>query len=88
VLLQFLIKQIKKLINPESEQKQAQIAATEADQETNATIKTIKKWWRPSLYIILASLIILHGFVLPLSRGDPVDLSGLSLLITAVLGIF
>lgn len=47
----------------------------------------IRKWWRPITCIWIAGTMAVHGVILPLT-GTPTDLTGLSLLVTAIAGAF
>lgn len=47
----------------------------------------IRKWWRPITCIWIAGTMAVHGVILPL-RGTATDLTGLSLLVTAIAGAF
>ena len=47
----------------------------------------IRKWWRPITCIWIAGTMAVHGVILPL-MGTPTDLTGLSLLVTAIAGAF
>lgn len=47
----------------------------------------VRKWWRPVTCIGIAGTMAVHGVVLPL-MGKDTDLTGLSLLVTAIAGAF
>lgn len=47
----------------------------------------IRKWWRPITCIWIAGTMAVHGVILPL-KGTATDLTGLSLLVTAIAGAF
>jgi hypothetical protein len=47
----------------------------------------IRKWWRPITCIWIAATMAVHGVILPLA-GKDTDLTGLSLLVTAIAGAF
>jgi len=47
----------------------------------------VRKWWRPATCIWIAGTMAVHGVVLPL-MGKDTDLTGLSLLVTAIAGAF
>ena len=47
----------------------------------------IRRWWRPVTCILIAATMGVHGVVLPM-RGVETDLTGLSLLVTAIAGAF
>lgn len=47
----------------------------------------VRKWWRPVTCIWLAASVAVHGTILPLTGRDT-DLTGLSLLISAVVAAF
>ena len=47
----------------------------------------IRKWWRPITCVWLAGTMAVHGVILPL-MGHDTDLTGLSLLVTAMAGAF
>lgn len=47
----------------------------------------IRKWWRPITCIWIAGTMAVHGVILPLT-GKDTDLTGLSLLVTAVAAAF
>lgn len=51
------------------------------------TLNLIRRWWRPVTCIWMAGTMAVHGVVLPL-MGKDTDLTGLSLLVTAVAGAF
>ena len=58
-----------------------------------AALCAIRKWWRPITCIWIAGTMAVHGVILPLlmffRKGDmPTDLTGLSLLVTAVAAAF
>lgn len=53
----------------------------------------IRKWWRPITCIWIAGTMAVHGVILPLlmffrHNQMPTDLTGLSLLVTAIAGAF
>lgn len=53
----------------------------------------IRKWWRPVTCIWIAGTMAVHGVVAPLyllfSKGEaPSDMTGLSLLVTAIAAAF
>lgn len=50
-------------------------------------LNLIRRWWRPVTCIWIAGTMAVHGVVLPL-MGKETDLSGLSLLVTAIAGAF
>lgn len=47
----------------------------------------IRKWWRPVTCIWIAGTMAVHGVILPL-MGKDTDLTGLSLLVSAVAAAF
>ncbi len=47
----------------------------------------IRKWWRPVTCVWFAITMAVHGAILPL-MGRPVDLPGLSLLVSAIVAAF
>ena len=47
----------------------------------------IRKWWRPITCFWIAGTMAVHGVILPL-MGKNTDLTGLSLLVTAIAGAF
>ncbi len=47
----------------------------------------IRKWWRPVTCVWIAGTMAVHGVILPLT-GKDTDLTGLSLLVTAIAGAF
>lgn len=47
----------------------------------------IRKWWRPVTCIWIAGTMAVHGVILPLT-GKETDLTGLSLLVSAVAAAF
>jgi hypothetical protein len=58
-----------------------------------AALCAIRKWWRPITCIWIAGTMAVHGVILPLlmffRKGEmPTDLTGLSLLVTAIAGAF
>jgi len=58
-----------------------------------AALCIIRKWWRPVTCVWLSLTMAAHGFVLPmyalLAHGDTMtDLSGLSMLVTAIAAAF
>lgn len=58
-----------------------------------AALCAIRKWWRPITCLWIAATMAVHGVVLPLLmffwKGEmPTDLTGLSLLVTAIAGAF
>jgi len=87
MVLRFIIQHVRKLFQNNQPARSSDSQSIIAE-EKDPKIIFIKKWWRPTIYILLAGLIIFHGFVLPISKGQPVDLSGLSMLVAAVLGVF
>ena len=53
----------------------------------------IRKWWRPMTCIWIAGTMAVHGVILPIARyittgNVDTDLTGLSLLVTAIAGAF
>lgn len=55
--------------------------------------KFIREWWRPITCIAIAGTMFVHGMVVPLygmlsGASAATDLSGLSLLVTAIAGAF
>lgn len=53
----------------------------------------IRKWWRPITCIWIAGTMAVHGVILPIARyastgNVDTDLTGLSLLVTAIAGAF
>lgn len=53
----------------------------------------IRKWWRPVTCIWIAGTMAVHGVFLPVARyirtgNADTDLTGLSLLVTAIAGAF
>ena len=53
----------------------------------------IRKWWRPVTCLWIAATMAIHGVVIPLYMllrfgQSPTDLTGLSLLVTAIAGAF
>ena len=50
-------------------------------------LSVIRRWWRPITCIWIAATMAVHGVVLPM-RGVETDLTGLSLLVTAIAGAF
>lgn len=53
----------------------------------------IRKWWRPVTCLWIAATMAIHGVVIPLYMllrfgQSPTDLTGLSLLVTAIAGTF
>lgn len=58
-----------------------------------AALCAIRKWWRPITCIWIAGTMAVHGVILPLLMffwhdQMPTDLTGLSLLVTAIAGAF
>ena len=58
-----------------------------------AALSGIRKWWRPVTCIWIAATMAIHGVVIPLYMllrfgQSPTDLTGLSLLVTAIAGAF
>lgn len=58
-----------------------------------AALCVIRKWWRPVTCVWLSGTLLVHGIVLPayalVVHGDTMtDLTGLSLLVTAVVAGF
>lgn len=58
-----------------------------------AALCAIRKWWRPVTCIWIAGTMAVHGVILPLLmffwyQQMPTDLTGLSLLVTAIAGAF
>lgn len=59
-----------------------------------AALCIIRKWWRPVTCVWIAGTIAVHGVITPLYRlikhdeMPGTDLTGLSLLVTAVAGAF
>ena len=55
-------------------------------------LKHIRKWWRPITCIFIAGTMLVHGIIIPLvnlsNGGSLTDLTGLSLLVTAIAGAF
>lgn len=56
-------------------------------------LRAIRRWWRPVTCIWIAGTMAVHGVILPavmfFRHGQmPTDLTGLSLLVTAVAGAF
>lgn len=47
----------------------------------------IRKWWRPVTCLWIAGTMAVHGVILPLT-GKDTDLTGLSLLVSAVAAAF
>lgn len=59
----------------------------------NFLIRHIRKWWRPVTCIFIAGTMFVHGILIPvynmLNGSDTAtDLTGLSLLVTAIAGAF
>lgn len=56
------------------------------------TLRHIRKWWRPVTCIFIAGTMFVHGIAIPVfnmfSNGSATDLTGLSLLVTAIAGAF
>ena len=53
----------------------------------------IRKWWRPMTCLWIAGTMAVHGVILPIARyvttrNVDTDLTGLSLLVTAIAGAF
>lgn len=58
-----------------------------------AALCAIRKWWRPLTCVWIAGTMAVHGVILPLliffRKGEmSTDLTGLSLLVTAIAGAF
>ena len=59
-----------------------------------ATLSGIRKWWRPVTCIWIGGTMAVHGVIVPLYRllkhdeMPATDLTGLSLLVTAIAGAF
>ena len=58
-----------------------------------AALCVIRKWWRPVTCIWIAGTMAVHGVFLPVARyirtgNADTDLTGLSLLVTAIAGAF
>lgn len=55
-------------------------------------LKIIRTWWRPLTCVAIALTMFTHGLVIPVYNlfigGPMTDLSGLSLLITAIASAF
>ena len=53
----------------------------------SVTLGIIRRWWRPITCVWIAGTMAVHGVILPLA-GRSTDLTGLSLLVTAIAGAF
>lgn len=48
----------------------------------------IRKWWRPTTTVIMPLTLFVNGVYLPVVTKTPAELTGLSLLVGAIVGAF
>lgn len=64
------------------------IILSKINEYTEVVRCAIRKWWRPLSTVALAGTLWVHGVILPLWTKTAAELTGLSLVITAVVAAF